>query len=341
MSEGSPNRRGGTDTEENVDASKDVNGDAATTAESVEPFGEHLPSTFKVRGELAHPGGVGVEGRNTAVSGTSYGVYGGTDSTDMAAAGVLGTSSGSGEAYGVMGLVGSETPTQRTDRAGVYGEGSGQNEYGLMGINSSTTDPSAEGVFGLSQSPNSPAITGKNPSGGAGVRSNGDLEVINGNLDVQSGSLSVGGHASTGTVGLSAYMLWNQTIQPSTPTIVHFDSVQDSRDDFGGFDEATGVYEVQVAGDYHVDVGIKWKDDFSAGTIVQYQLQIDGSRDGGVQIDRRISDPDDHAISYSKTLFGLSETETIQAEVWHNDSASNEVFGHGDGITYMTIHKVG
>ena len=96
-----------------------------------------------------------------------------------------------------------------------------------------------------------------------------------------------------------------------------------------------------MAGDYHVDFGIKWKDAFSSGTVVQYQLQINGSRDGGLQIDRRIGDPDDHAISCSKTLFGLSATDTVEVEVWHNDSEARDIFGYSDGITYLTIHKVG
>lgn len=337
--------------------------EAESTTGEVEP--QTAPATHKVLGELSTQDATGVLGRNTATTGVNHGVWGRTDSEDHESSGVHGEATAtSGRTYGVDGYTESGDPQAagvrgssiaRTygvdgrvyddeaalprlgtlESAGVIGRTDKSSGWGVVGWSSNDI-----GVLGRSDDPNSPGIWGVNGGGGDAIYANG-AATVDGDHSV-TGNASVTGSQSVGTVGLSVYRNFNQTVANRTSEIVLFNRFRHGRDDFGGYDTNTGKYTVQEDGDYHVDVGIKWKDNFTDGALVQHQLEINDSRTGGIQIDRNLGGADDLAISFSKTLFGLVVGDTVHVNAWFSDSiSSNDIFGHADGITYMTIHKVG
>lgn len=269
-------------------------------------------------------GAAGVYGEAVSNIGAVYGVHGETNSTDNVAAGVLGESPGSG-ANGVMGLANVSTPADRADEAGVYGETESSPGYGVFGLNSTSSGTYAEGVYGRTSSPESAAITGENTAGGIGVKSDGPLEVV--------------GHTDVSTVGLSAYRSSLQIIIDTTTTTVVFDAT--NADHFGGYDTSTGQYTIQEAGDYHVSFTIDWQTTFDAGVHIDYELQINGSTTGGIQADTTVGTNGQRVCrNFSRTLFGLSQGDTLEVAVSQNSGTDADIFGSGQE-TYLTLYKVG
>lgn len=193
-------------------------------------------------------------------------------------------------------------------------------------MNSSTSGTFAEGVYGRTSSPDSAAITGENTtSDGVGVKSDGPLDVV--------------GHADVSTVGVSAYLSSNQQIDDATSTTVVFDAT--NADHFGGYDTGTGVYTVQQDGDYHVSFTLDWQDNFSAGVNIDYELRINGNTSGGIQADTTTATSSQRVCrSFSRTLFGLGQGDTLEIVVSQNSGSTMDLYGSGQE-TYLTIHKVG
>jgi hypothetical protein len=270
-------------------------------------------------------GAAGVYGEARDTSASVYGVHGETSSSNNTAAGVLGESPGSG-ANGVIGLANVSTPSDRADEAGVYGETESEPGYGVFGLNASTSGSYAEGVFGITNSGDSAAVTGKNDGGGVGVKSDGPLEVV--------------GHADITKTGLSAYLSTSQTIDSGTATTtVVFDAT--NADDFGGYDTSTGVYTIQEAGDYHVSFTIDWQSSFSDGVNIHYELQINGGINGGIQADTTTATSSQRVCrSFSRTLFGLTEGDTLEVAVGQESGSPADIYGSNQE-TYLTIFKVG
>lgn len=166
-------------------------------------------STFKVRGQLDAPGGVGVQGYNTADTGTAIGVEGVTSSLTNGAAGVYGSTTNAGtvaKQYGVLGEA-SAPGAVFENPAGVLGRASATGDqgptYGVQGKTFSTS-VGAAGVFAEDNGgmDRSYGVKGRTLStGGAGVE--GEVAT---NFDVDGPTAGVRG-VNRASRGLS-------TIQP-------------------------------------------------------------------------------------------------------------------------------
>lgn len=154
------------------------------------------------------------------------------------------------------------------------------------------------------------------------------------------GNAAVSGHADIGSVGLSAYLGSNQTIQHATDTTVVFNAT--NVDHFGGYNTSTGQYTVQEDGVYHVSFTIDWQTNFSEGVNIDYELQINGSTGNqGIQADTTTSTSSQRVCrSFSRTVFGLSEGDTIEIVVSQDSGSTADIYGSGQE-TYLTIYKAG
>ncbi|MGM0591912.1 MAG: hypothetical protein ACQETI_09860, partial [Halobacteriota archaeon] len=290
-------------------------GTEAVTAEAT--------STTALRAETEGGDGVaGVSGEAVGSTGETVGVEGVTQSSDSEAAGVRGSSTEGN--YGVDGRVyddESNLPTLASfESAGVIGRTDKSGGWGVVGWSQNNF-----GVFARTDDADSSALYGFNPQGGVAVNSQGILEVSE--------------HVDVAKVGLSAYLDANQTIDSGIATTVVFDAT--NRDDFGGYDASTGVYTVQEAGDYHVSFTIDWQTNFSAGVNIDYELQINGEFDGGIQADTKTA-TSDHRVcrGFSRTLFDLQEGDTLQVTVKQDSGSTADIWGQNQE-TYLTLHKVG
>jgi hypothetical protein len=149
----------------------------------------------------------------------------------------------------------------------------------------------------------------------------------------------VGGRLDVAKVGVSAYLSQSTSISDTTYTTVPFDATED--DDFANFDDSTGVYTVPADGDYHVDFHIEWSDNFTEGDEIRYRLLSGGTLKGGLDANTTVATTTAPSRCFSKTLFGLTQGESIEVELWQNSGGSQSVFGSVNGYTYFTVHKVG
>lgn len=323
--------------EPDVDASERVDVDDLLAAST----------DYKVRGKDDIVGGAGVVGYNTASSGESYGVEGVTDSADKNAAGVRASApnggtgvfasansnsavygnSFSGQGGSFATVIGStavlaQAAAQNTTHHGVEGltEATGQSSAGVRGVARGGSGQTY-GVYGE---------TASNQADAAGVRGvgNGDAPAV-----------SASGHVDVSKVGVAAYRLNNQTVPDSTITTVAFDTLENSRDDFGGLDTSTGVYTVQRDGDYHIDFQIKWDSIFEAGDVIRYRLFINGAYTNG--IDAETYAPNGSPTrSFSKALLGLSAGDELEVRVSQYSGSDKDIEG-GTGRTQLSIHRIG
>ena len=279
--------------------------------------------TAGVRGETTNGGWFGVLGINQATTnsdGGGAGVYGLTRSTDYPASGVYGLADWpSGTTYGVRG----ETQSTDDGAVGVLGEdtaGSGET-YGVKGVTASHNANGA-GVFGYAPETDkeSAAVRAESPSGGLAV------DAI--------------GHVDVSHVGLDANLTSDQPISPGSRETIVFDDVP--RDDFDGYDDTTGVYTVQAAGDYHVDANARWRDLLEGETGLFFEFRVNGI----TQARRRWSLPGpsaetelvDHHLS--RTLFDLQQNDTIEVLIRQDSSSTVDLAGARQD-TYLTIQKCG
>lgn len=205
-------------------------------------------STYKIRGELSDPTGIGVHGRNTAGSGNTEGVRGTVTSSGDGAAGVSGKAEAAQEAqtYGVygetkaIGNLSTDTfPAGVLGRAtagsgptsGVSGFSMSDNGAGVFGQNTSSNGMTA-GVRGVCESQDGWGILGQNnsPSGYApGVKgetnSSGNTAGVFGvSKSTDSSGAGVAGRTDSstgvGTFGFAAagsgqnYGVYGQTASP-------------------------------------------------------------------------------------------------------------------------------
>lgn len=274
-------------------------------------------------------GAAGVKGESEGNTGATYGVDGTTASGHSEAAGVRGRSAQPNQ--GVLGDVydneGNLNTLSSGESAGVFGRNDKTDGFGTVGWSNNH-----HGLLGRSDDSASAGVLANNSAGGTAMVSDGDTQ-INGNANVT-------GYADVQNTGFSASRSTNQSIPDGTDTTIAFD--QTEADHFGGgFDTTNGVYTVQQDGDYHVDFKIEWADGFADGDRIEYYLYVNGGLANGFSAFTDIPGSMVPSRSFSKTIFGLSETDEIWVDVWQNSGGSKDVFGNADGETYLTAHKVG
>jgi hypothetical protein len=303
----------------------------------------------------------GVFGEATASNGTVFGVFGSNASSTGSGAGVRAFASNgargvyasatSGDALyassdtGVGVLASANTgdagriDTFDGDATGIRGRALDNNNpsgdgYGVEG-RTQAVGQGAAGVYGLAEKGSGQTygvhgVTFSNESSAAGVRAVGTGDAA---------AVSAEGHVDVSKVGVAAYLSSDQTVADSTPTTVAFDTIENNRDDFGGFDTSTGVYTVQQDGDYHVDFQVRWASLFNSDTVVRYRLFINGSYSNG--IDAETYTPDGSPTrSFSKALLGLSKGDELSIEVSQYSGSSKDIEG-SDARTQVSIHRIG
>jgi hypothetical protein len=136
---------------------------------------------------------------------------------------------------------------------------------------------------------------------------------------------------------LSAYLSSRQPVPSSTSTRIEFNTTD--VDVYDGLDTTTdvGVYNVQESGNYHVAVGVDWRDIFTSGTDIDYRLLVNGppltSLESTVAGDTAYG-------TFSRSITDLAVGDTLSVEVWHDEGAEIEVWS-GDGEeTYITIDRL-
>lgn len=211
--------------------------------------------------------------------------------------------------------------------------------YGVTDKSGTTNgEPNAVGVFGnsVASSGQTVGVVGRTESAdGIGVIGN-DISG-DGLAMYASGDLEVEGSVSTRDVGMSAALSSDQSIPNDTQTVVTFDSVV--QDDFGAYDPSTGEFTVPAAGDYRVEAGIFWSESFSNDRI-DHQIEVNGSIDGGVNVS--FDGSDNVARTHTRTLFGLSQGDTITIEVQQRSGSAKDLFGSQIGAeTYLSVVKSG
>jgi hypothetical protein len=268
-------------------------------------------------------GAAGVYGEASAAGGQTYGVDGVTQSTDSEAAGIRGSSTA--DNYGVDGRVyddESNLPTLASfESAGVFGRSDKSAGWGVAGWSRNdngmfarTDDASSYGLFAFNSG------------------SNGYAVYANGNMEIE-------GHQDVTKTGLSAYLSWKQTVDNDTDTTVAFDTT--NVDHFGGHNTSTGEYTIQEDGDYHVSFTIDWQTNFSTGDHIGYELQINGSINGGIQADTTAATDGQRVCRcYSRTLFDLSAGDVLKVVVSQVSGSTADIWGSNQE-SYLTIYKVG
>lgn len=281
------------------------------------------PSAVTGRAIDSTDGVAGVTGEATGTSGMTFGVDGSTSSSDTDAAGVRGQTGDSnngvvGEAYDNEGDLNS---LASFESAGVFGRTDKPDGWAVVAWSNN-----GDAVFARTDDVNSYALYGFNSE-------------TDGYALWADGNARVDGHQDVDSIGVSAWLGSNFTVPDSTDTTVPFDNTV--RDDFGGFDTTTGVYEVQQAGDYHVDFLIDWSSTFGSGDSISYNLEINGSVASGFAADTDVTGSTDPARGFSKAIFDLIQGDTIEVRIFQDSGAGMDIFGGGSQETYLTIHKIG
>lgn len=295
--------------ETNTDLAQSWRGDQSG---STDVTTDAVSSDYKVRGKKAAADGTGVQGHNTATSGTASGVEGVTKSTTQGAAGVRGqATAGSGVTYGIwgsgdspssQGVVGSATSGQVPDIIGSYPAGiwgytdrSGAETgviaaYGVYG-NASAPSGAAHGVAGASGSPD-----------GYGVLSLDDSKTH--------GTHTVD-RLSQQFVGASVETTSTQTIDPNGSETVQFDSEEFDPDN--EFDTGTHEFSPNVDGIYHVNVHAITD---QSGRALYLQLYNGGSRIAQ-------ANPDGNDRLLLSRWFQLTSSDTLSVAVVSQDSTDS------------------
>jgi len=133
-----------------------------------------------------------------------------------------------------------------------------------------------------------------------------------------------------------------RTIDSGTETTVADDTLVDTRDDFGGFDDQTGEYTVGPAGDYHLSAAVEWSPKLDGGTIHQSAITVDHAP--RVHRYNQVAGTSSSASfvteHVSKTLYGLGSGEVISISVIQDTGKTIDLAGDQTS-TYLTIDKVG
>jgi len=280
-------------------------GSTAVTANAVS-------SDYKVRGEKTAPGGTGVQGHNTATTGTATGVEGVTESSAPHAAGVHGqAAAGSGVTYGVLGsggspssqgVVGVTTTGQLPDLfptypAGVWGhtdrsgaEADVSVAYGVRGY-ASAQSGAAHGVTGATAS-----------TDGYGVLSLDDSKT-QGTHEVD--------RLSQQFVGASVEISSTQTIDPNEFETVRFDS--ENFDRGNEFDTTNHEFSPGMDGIYHANV---WARTDQSGRLLYLQLYNGGSRIAQ-------ANPDGSDSLLLSRWFQLTSSDTLSVAAVSQDSTDS------------------
>lgn len=232
------------------------------------------------------------------------------------------------------------TTTTGSDSAGVYGRANATSgrTNGVHGVSKSSS-PAASGVYGDAQS-NSGQIYGVR---GRTLSNDPNAAGVHGEGTTAAPAIHAEGHVSVDRVGLSAYRSTNQTIagDGANDTVV-FDALAGNRDDFNGYDTTTGVYTVQVPGDYHVDCCLDYSSSFSEGDVITYNIWVNGTASRGLSLDVRSATANYLAAeSFSKLLVDLVAGDTVQITTSQTSATDKQLFGDTGGQTFLTIHKVG
>jgi hypothetical protein len=237
------------------------------------------------------------------------------------------------------------------DGIGVFGEATGSgttcgvrgeapNGYGL----STPHDANVGGT--LEAAASNTDLLGDNGSGDVTLDSsldtNGNGITSNGTVSINDG-VSVTGSvdASTGyrgNVGATAHLSFDQTLSDSTQTKVEFDAIRNA-DDRNEFDTSNNKFVCAHDGDYHIEVQIRWKDSFSNGDRISFDVNAGGwvhirsTRGvGGSSVK-----PSMHA---SKTVKNLSQGDEILVNAKHFGGEDKSLDGKWL-TTYISVTQVG
>jgi hypothetical protein len=171
-------------------------------------------------------------------------------------------------------------------------------------------------------------------SGGMGVGTTAPAE----QLDVD-GAVNAS-EGFRGNVGASAYLSTDQNIGAGAKEVIAFDT--EKTDQRSEFDISTGEFTCAYDGVYHVDATINISGG-SAESGHQFILgiNVNGSTEfrnkSVVSSEAASTDP---SYGISKTLYGLSSSETITLSVNNQTGSAFDVYGGDSSYTNMTIHQV-
>lgn len=348
-----------------ADVNRDVLNDPDTMTEP------QATGTWKVLGELDTAGATGVVGYNKATTGSGYGVRGKIDSSDTDAAAVKGEATQTtGWTYGVHGVNHSDYLNAAAVRAEATGGATGlfAESAAYTGAAASTKDGAQVGMFGVNNADTSTKGTGYGVrgltkavgSGAAGVRgetsagtgttygvegvttsSDPTAAGVHGKVSSTSGNpaaVKASGHVEVDEVGCMAFMTSYQSVPSAANTVVAYDSTK--RDDFGGFDPATGQYTFQRSGDYVVEFQIDWSASFSSQNV-DYKLMHNGAANApGFFVNH--TEDGDPVRSFSKPLWDMNAGESIWVEVYQNSGSDKDIEGHTDyHDTFLSVRRFG
>ena len=345
--------------------------DSRTTTTDAEPA-SHTSSTWKVLGELDEAGATGLLGHNTAGTGTGIGVEGVTDSSDPSAVGVRANAPNGGIGLEAISSGSFAIDALTTGYTAITASTDGADFNALAGFNNATTGWSW-GVRGDTDSTNSNAHGVKgyaNAAGGAGngvsgtTRGDGDgatgvhgealasagttygvygtsasaagFGVFSDGDSKTDGDHEVTGSVSIGSYGSAAYLSGNETISNDTMTTIPFDAT--TANDRGEFSTTSHEFTAARDGTYRVDVNVNWSQWFSQGDYHTLHVEKNGN---DVAFTARTSPGDTvpGSISISKTIHGVSNGDTIRAQLYQKSGGDMNILGSDSGC-YMDIAQV-
>jgi hypothetical protein len=139
--------------------------------------------------------------------------------------------------------------------------------------------------------------------------------------------------------GVSAYLDTIQTVGVATTDTVTFN--KEVADVNGEFDTSSGTFSAADKGSYRVDAMVYFDaDSISAGD--QVFVKINRGGDVVAQHSHTFSSEEanlDPSVSLSKTLFAVSQGETVTVDVTNLGGSDLDLF-LGEERSYVTIHKV-
>ncbi|MFC6953984.1 hypothetical protein [Halorubellus litoreus] len=310
--------------------------------------------TKGIQGLAKSPDGRGVQGVAYSTSGESIGVRGESKSTTSHAAGVKGHATGSsGETHGVegevdsyegSGVVGAATkdgfsyPDLTGTPIGVFGvsDWSGDDSnvssgVGMFGWASASTGATV-GMVGRSDSPDGVGVRGIDGQGdGFAVESLGD-------------SLTTGSHTVQGPVSRECttvvYLSSDQTVPDGSETRIQFDTT--AKDEFSAWDANNYQYVVPFAGDYRVDLALKYTLALPADSRHNTYLR---SKSNGTKLSLIRDTPSNGGNMFvhdtgSALLPDLSKGETLYLSV-NQKSGSQADIQAGQDTSFLSITHVG
>lgn len=275
---------------ETVDAAVPADGTAGYR-NLVQPDGGQA---FKVVGELDDEAGIGVLGRNTADSGTTYGVKGVSESSDSDAAALYADAPNGGIGLQTVSNGNHGIEADATDFTAIRADTDGQHYNAVHGINSTATGWSW-GVRGDTHSENANAY---------GVRGIAESE--------SGAAVGVGGKTSGSDDGAAG--VYGEATGSSGKTYgVHGMTASDAG--YGVYSEGNSKTE----GSHEVTDDLRTHGDFyfadetvqrTAGPIAKASISSDGTIDNAVNVDSVTWDGDRYIIELTDTSYYFSQYVT-------------------------------